>query len=74
LNPGSLGQPKTGSPAARYAGWEKGSVTLKSRNYPVKKTAERIRAMPVSEETKEFLIRVLRSGGVLKSIGEKSHV
>ena len=74
LNPGSLGQPKTGSPAARYAVWEKGSVTLKSRNYPVEKTVERIRAMPVSEETKEFLIRVLKSGGIPKSIGEKSHV
>jgi len=74
VNPGSLGQPKTGTSRARYAIWEKGSVTLHSYEYPVQRTVERIRSMPISAPTKEFLSRVLRSGAVPKSKKEARHV
>jgi putative phosphoesterase len=74
INPGSVGQPKTGSPNAQFAVWENGSVALKHCDYPVTKTIARVRAMPVSDGTKEFLVRVLESGVVPKSIRERVHV
>jgi putative phosphoesterase len=74
VNPGSVGQPKTGSPSAKYASWENGSMVLSSQEYPVEKTVARIRAMPVSEATREFLIRVLETGSVPKSTRERVHV
>jgi len=68
VNPGSLGQPKTGTPRARYAIWEKGSVTLHAYEYPVQRTVKRIQSMPISAPTKEFLCRVLRAGTVPKIV------
>ena len=73
VNPGSLGQPKTGTPAAKYATWEKGVIRLNSRAYVVEKTVARVRAMPVSEDTKEFLIRILETGSVPKTTQERAH-
>lgn len=67
VNPGSLGQPKTGTAHAAYAIWENGSVRLHNYEYPVQKTAARVRSMPVSACTKEFLVEVLQSGAVPKS-------
>lgn len=74
VNPGSLGQPKTGQPQAAYAIWENGSISLHRYEYPVRKTAARIRAMPVSRPTQEFLVQVLRSGAVPKTEKEANHV
>jgi len=74
LNPGSVGQPKTGSPDARFAVWEDGEVLLRSCEYPIAKTTERIRAMPISESSKEFLVRVLETGAAPKSTRERVHV
>ncbi len=74
VNPGSLGQPKTGTPRASYAVWENGSVRLHSYEYPLQKTVARVRSMPVSARTQEFLARVLRSGAVPKSKKEARHV
>jgi putative phosphoesterase len=74
VNPGSIGQPKTGTPHANYAIWENGSVTLHKYEYSVVKTAARIRAMPVSASTQEFLVKVLRSGAVPKTEKEVNHV
>jgi predicted phosphodiesterase len=34
VNPGSLGQPKTGKPEACYAVWQDGTFELKSFSYP----------------------------------------
>jgi putative phosphoesterase len=66
VNPGSIGQPKMGKPYPTYAIWEDGSVSLHSYEYPVQKTVERIRSMPVSAVTQEFLARVLETGTVAK--------
>lgn len=74
VNPGSLGQPKMGTPRAGYAIWEKGTVRLHTFEYAVQKTVARVRSMPVSPHTKEFLARVLRSGTVPKPKKEARHV
>jgi putative phosphoesterase len=64
VNPGSLGQPKTGSPEAWYAVWQDGSFLLKTLTYPVEKTAEKIRPLPLPAEIQRDLIRVLRTGSL----------
>lgn len=62
LNPGSLGQPKTGSPEACYAIWEDGTTTLKHYSYPVESTVSAIQAMPIADGIQEDLIYLLRTG------------
>jgi putative phosphoesterase len=64
VNPGSLGQPKTGKPDACYAVWENGQVSLRSYAYPIEKTINKIRLMPVSKKIQQDLITVLESGGL----------
>lgn len=64
MNPGSLGQPKTGKSDACYAVWENGRFELKQFAYPVEKTVQRIEGMPVSAEVKRDLATVLRKGSV----------
>jgi putative phosphoesterase len=63
VNPGSLGQPKTGKPDACYAVWEDGRVSLRSYAYPVNRTIDKIRLMPVGKAIQLDLIHVLESGG-----------
>jgi putative phosphoesterase len=41
LNPGSIGQPKTGRPLACYAVWEDGNISLKEYEYPLKRDDSR---------------------------------
>jgi putative phosphoesterase len=74
VNPGSLGQPKTGKPYATYAMWEKGAITLQCYEYPLERTAARIRAMPVSTSTQRFLVKALRLGAVPKTPKEPNYV
>lgn len=64
LNPGSLGQPKTGKPDACYAVWENGLFTLKSFPYPVERTMAAIDAMSVTPEVKRDLVTVLQTGSI----------
>ncbi len=64
LNPGSLGQPKTGRPRACYAVWQDGHVSLKEFEYPVADTIRGIRAMPISSEEQDALIGLLRMGAL----------
>jgi len=64
INPGSLGQPKTGKPDACYAVWEDGQVNLRTYPYPVETTAEKIRSMPVGQDIQQTLVKVLESGGL----------
>ncbi len=74
VNPGSVGQPKTGTPQAAYAIWENGSLTFRKYEYQVQKTVARVRSMPVSASTQEFLARVLETGTVAKPEKEAKHV
>jgi putative phosphoesterase len=64
VNPGSVGQPKTGNPDACYAVWEDGSFRLKSYPYPVSKTVEKLQALSFSGEVEQDLITVLKTGSV----------
>jgi putative phosphoesterase len=63
VNPGSLGQPKTGRPLACYAVWENGEISLKEFNYPVEETSRDIRQMPLAMADREELITILETGG-----------
>jgi protein phosphatase len=64
VNPGSLGQPKTGATKACYAVWENGAV-LRSAAYDLERTLGKIDRMPVSVGVRESLKAVLRTGGRL---------
>ena len=64
VNPGSLGQPKTGNPNACYAVWHDGKFDLKFFSYPVEKTIARLKSLSFPPEIEEDLITVLQTGSV----------
>jgi putative phosphoesterase len=64
VNPGSLGQPKTGRPLACYAVWENGQISLKEFGYPIQKTSGQIRQMALAKSDSEELIAILETGGL----------
>jgi len=64
VNPGSLGQPKTGKSDACYAIWENGDFQLKSFPYAVDKTVERLKALAFPFDVEKDLITVLQTGSV----------
>ena len=64
VNPGSLGQPKTGKPDACYAVWEGGTFQLKSFPYPVDETIGRLKALAFPQDVEKDLITVVQTGSV----------
>jgi len=62
VNPGSLGQPKTGSPEARYAVWEDGRIELKSYTYPFEATVAKLQNLPIEASLRNDLSTILRTG------------
>jgi putative phosphoesterase len=64
VNPGSLGQPKTGMSDACYAIWEDGEFQLKSFPYAVEETVARLKALAFPTEVEKDLITVLKTGCV----------
>jgi len=64
VNPGSLGQPKTGKADACYAVWEEGNFQLKQFAYPVERALQRIEQLPLQVDIKRDLATVLRNGSV----------
>ncbi len=64
LNPGSLGQHKTGRQLASYAVWDDGKIFLHEYEYPIGNTIAGIREMSISAEDQEALIAVLRTGEI----------
>jgi putative phosphoesterase len=64
VNPGSLGQPKTGSPEARYAVWEDGKVELRSYPYPVEEAVRKLQSMSLDVALRDELATILRSGEI----------
>jgi protein phosphatase len=64
VNPGSLGQPKTGTPEACYAVWQDGTFELKSFSYPVDETVRKLQALSFPQDVEKDLITVLRTGSV----------
>jgi putative phosphoesterase len=63
-NPGSLGQPKTGSADACYAVWYDDHFELKQFPYPFTETIRKLEQLPVSPEVKRDLESVLVSGSL----------
>jgi predicted phosphodiesterase len=64
VNPGSLGQPKTGSAYACYAVWEGGKIELKSYSYPVEPAVAKVQALPIPGSLRDELSAVLRTGQI----------
>jgi putative phosphoesterase len=64
VNPGSLGQPKTGRPDACYAVWQDDHFELKQFPYPYRETIEKLEQLPVSPDVKRDLETVLVSGSL----------
>jgi putative phosphoesterase len=62
VNPGSLGQPRSGEAVGYYAVLKHGTLSLRSFYYPVNLTAEKVRAMPISAAIRSELITILRTG------------
>ncbi len=74
MNPGSLGQPKTNSPEARYATWDDGKIELKSYHYPIESTVAKIQAMPIAGSLRDDLSGILRTGGNPPAEEEKVNI
>jgi putative phosphoesterase len=64
VNPGSLGQPKTASPEARYAVWQDGQIEVKSYPYPVEGVIEKMQALPIDAALRNELSVILRTGKI----------
>ena len=64
VNPGSLGQPKTGGPEARYAVWENGKCQLKSYPYPFEATVAKIQTLPIHANLRNELSTILQTGEI----------
>jgi putative phosphoesterase len=64
LNPGSLGQPRAGSPEASYAVWQDGRFEHRSFRYPVEATVEKLRALAFPPHVEADLVGILRTGSV----------
>lgn len=64
VNPGSLGQPRSGEPLASYAVLRDWKLSLRSFQYPLNLTAEKIRALPICAVARAELIATLRTGSV----------
>lgn len=66
-NPGSLGQPKAGSPAANYAIWSGRGLELRSLDYPWPETVAKLAPIPLSAAVRADLADGLRTGRPIAS-------
>lgn len=64
LNPGSIGQPRTGRPVANYAVWQDGEFALKSFAYPVEATVHKLKALAFPPVVEAELVSILLTGAV----------
>ncbi len=62
INPGSIGQPRDGNPAASYALYDGNTVRFKRISYDFEKTGRKILDLPIKEETKRVLSERLAKG------------
>jgi putative phosphoesterase len=69
VNPGSIGQPKTGRPDACYAVWEDGNIELRSYPYDVWKTVSKIRKLLIPVHVQDELAANLSTGEIPSPIG-----
>ena len=64
VNPGGLGQPKTGGPEAPYPVWEDGKLELKAFSYPVEVAVGKVQALPIEPALRDELSAILRTGNI----------
>jgi protein phosphatase len=64
VNPGSLGQPKTGRSDACYAVWQDGQFALKQFSYPVQQAVVKLRGLGLPQAVEQDLETVLQTGTV----------
>jgi protein phosphatase len=62
VNPGSLGQPRYGTPDATYAVWEDGRVQIKHLHYDHHAVVGRLRLAPFSSEVADQMAAILETG------------
>ena len=62
VNPGSLGQPRYGTPDATYAVWNDGRVQIKHLHYDHDEPARRLRLAPLSPDVVDQLCSILGTG------------
>ncbi len=62
INPGSLGQPRYGTPDATYAVWEDGRVQIRHLHYDHHATMRRLSLMPLDPDISEQLNGILHTG------------
>jgi putative phosphoesterase len=67
VNPGSLGQPKTGNAQACYAVWDDGNIELRSSPYAVEATISKIQTLPISTGLQNELSTILQTGVISDS-------
>lgn len=65
VNPGSVGQPRDGSPDAAYALWRPEGLTFHRLAYDVDRTVSALEALPMSREQTALWTRNLRQGIVI---------
>jgi protein phosphatase len=62
LNPGSIGQPRTGDTLSRYAVWQDGRFELRSFRYPVVSAVAKLRALALPLPVEAELVSILETG------------
>ncbi len=60
--PGSLGQPRYGTPDATYAVWDAGTIAIRHVHYDHDTTAGKLAAIPLEGECREKLRQMLERG------------
>jgi protein phosphatase len=62
LNPGSLGQPRYGTPDPTYAVWDDGRVQIQHLHYDPEPVCRKLALQPLDPEVVARLAGVLRTG------------
>ena len=63
VNPGSVGQPRSGDARASYAVWDDGEFILRKALYPVETTIAKLKLLGFKETVEQELATTLRTGG-----------
>ena len=63
VNPGSVGQPRSGGARASYAVWDDGEFILRKAHYPVETTIAKLKLLGFKETVEQELATTLRTGG-----------
>jgi protein phosphatase len=62
VNPGSLGQPRHGTPSPTYAVWQDGEIQIRHIHYDVSPVVQKLSLLPLAPEHIAQLQNVMREG------------